>query len=57
MKQDKLPTIKQCMKAGTHMLRCTGDGYCKVCYDRNDYEPDLMTVNLETGKITAGVSK
>lgn len=51
-KEDKLPTMNACIKAGTHMLRCTGDGYCKVCFDRRDYEPDLLSFNVETGKIT-----
>ncbi len=31
-----LPTIETCVAAGTHMIRCTADGDCKVCFQRGD---------------------
>jgi hypothetical protein len=44
----KLPTLKACKEAGTHMLRCTGDGYCKVCFDREPAdEANLISISFE----------
>jgi hypothetical protein len=37
-----LPSMSDCIAAGTHMLRCTADGYCKVCFQRND--ADMATL-------------
>ena len=28
-----LPTLAECVADGTHMVRCTADGYCKACFD------------------------
>ncbi len=35
----RTPSLAACEAAGTHMLRCTGDGYCKVCFKAHDIEP------------------
>jgi hypothetical protein len=32
--EQALPSKEECVRAGTHMNRCTGDGYCKVCFQQ-----------------------
>ena len=27
-----IPSLDECVAAGTHMVRCTADGACKVCF-------------------------
>ena len=44
-RDEPLPTLEQCIEAGTHMIGCTGDGYCKVCFDRDGTE-QLYVVKL-----------
>lgn len=54
-KQDppKIPTIDECVRRRTHMLRSTGDGHCKVCFDRSDLDEfNLLVVNAATGAAT-----
>jgi len=31
-KRARIPSERSCRAAGTHMIRCTGDGHCKVCF-------------------------
>jgi hypothetical protein len=50
MKDVKIPTIKECKRAGTHMLRCTGDGYCKVCFDREAADAESLFI----AEVTSG---
>lgn len=38
-----LPTIAECVAARTHMLRCTANGFCKVCFDRHDLDEAVLT--------------
>lgn len=37
--QSKPTPIDECKRAGTHMIRCTADGYCKVCFDDDGTVP------------------
>ena len=36
---EKLRTLDECRAAGTHMIRCTGDGACKVCFETDPPDP------------------
>ncbi len=48
-----LPSIDQCVRAGTHMKRCTGDGYCKVCFDKSDFDDfNLVTFDPTTRTVS-----
>lgn len=51
--REALPTIDECVRRRTHMLRSTGDGHCKVCFDRSDLDEfNLLEVNALTGAAT-----
>jgi hypothetical protein len=41
-----IPTIDECVAAGTHMVRCTADGACKVCFSDDPRGAELFTVRL-----------
>lgn len=36
---EPIPSIDACKQAGTHMVRCTADGACKVCFDNDGSVP------------------
>jgi hypothetical protein len=38
---DQQPTLDECRAAGTHMIRCTADGSCKVCFEEGAPDPVL----------------
>lgn len=38
----RLPTLAECIATGTHMLKCTADGFCKSCFDRSETDLDQL---------------
>lgn len=62
-----IPSITECIAAGTHMIRCTADGACKVCFDRSDSDvtysvsvvaaPKAMKVELKRFTTNARLSQ
>jgi hypothetical protein len=50
-KEERIPTIDECVRARTHMIRCTADGACKVCFDFSDLdEAQLETIYIPKEK-------
>jgi hypothetical protein len=41
-----IPSIDECVAAGTHMVRCTADGACKVCFSMDPAGAELFIVRL-----------
>jgi hypothetical protein len=48
----KLPSLAECRAAGTHMVRCTADGFCKVCFQR-DADDVLFVVDIKAPAVPA----